>query len=216
MNTLRGAGGISRRASCRKLRGGDVTLRLTTTPVKVHFVRVLMNAASGTAPAGSSDIRDGLGYAIREVYLGRLEQGVLRDVIRHGTKRDRQTLFFVSPPIPGTGPPISIRPSNSPASTRFSPAGSPTTYRFCCQSACFTILPPMVPTCSAMCAAGVIRCVVSKWARNRMASMWLRRITAPCTCKSRTRCARWIREWVGRPILSIPAAESHDGVGRLR
>jgi len=76
--------------------GGDVTLRLTTTPVKVHFVRVLMNAASGTAPAGSSDIRDGLGYAIREVYLGRLEQGVLRDVIRHGTKRDRQTLFFVS------------------------------------------------------------------------------------------------------------------------
>ncbi|MGB5063004.1 MAG: discoidin domain-containing protein, partial [Candidatus Competibacter sp.] len=76
--------------------GGEVTLRLAPMPISVRFVRVLMSAASGTAPAGSSDLRDGLGYAIHELYLGHLEQGVLRDAVRHGAGRDRQTRFFVS------------------------------------------------------------------------------------------------------------------------
>ncbi len=76
--------------------GGDATVRLAPAPVDARFVRILMSAASGTAPTNSSDIRDGLGYAIHEIYLGRLERGVLRDAVRHGAGRDRQTLFFVS------------------------------------------------------------------------------------------------------------------------
>jgi hypothetical protein len=77
--------------------GGEVALRLASAPVSVRFVRILMSAASGTAPAGSSDVRDGLGYAIREIYIGRLDSdGVLHDAVRHGTSRQTQTLFFAS------------------------------------------------------------------------------------------------------------------------
>jgi hypothetical protein len=76
--------------------GGDVLLRLADTPVTTKYVRILLNESSGTAP-GSTDIRDRLGYAIREIYLGALDgRGHLNDDIQHGTAQGKQTDIYVS------------------------------------------------------------------------------------------------------------------------
>jgi hypothetical protein len=77
-------------------KGGDALLRLGKVPVSVRFVRILLSASSGTAPQ-KEDIRDRLGYAIREMFMGILDgQGRLQDVIRHGASNKRQTLMIVS------------------------------------------------------------------------------------------------------------------------
>lgn len=76
--------------------GGDAMLRLCDAPIPVRFVRILLTASSGTGPE-TTDVRDRLGYAIREVYTGVLDsQGRFQDSIRHGTSRTSQTLITVS------------------------------------------------------------------------------------------------------------------------
>ena len=78
-------------------RGGDVRLRLCARPIEARFVRVWMIAASGAAPAGSRDVRDGLGYAIREIGVGALgAQGEFHDWIRHTKDGKTQTPIFAS------------------------------------------------------------------------------------------------------------------------
>ena len=52
--------------------GGAQRLRLAASPVAVRFVRVLLDGSSHTGPPGSRDIRDRLGFAIRELELGQL------------------------------------------------------------------------------------------------------------------------------------------------
>jgi hypothetical protein len=52
--------------------GGRQLLRLAAKPLDVAFVRLLMSAGSHTGAPGSRDIRDRLGYAIRELRLGTL------------------------------------------------------------------------------------------------------------------------------------------------
>ena len=77
--------------------GGNVTLRLSQSPIAVRFLRVLLEDASHTAPPSAKDPRDALGYAVREIYLGTLDAaGRLRDAVRHGKTRKTQTRFFVS------------------------------------------------------------------------------------------------------------------------
>jgi hypothetical protein len=51
---------------------------------KITYVRILMTADSDTAPAGSTDVRDRLGYAVDELYMGRTEGGSFVDEIAHG------------------------------------------------------------------------------------------------------------------------------------
>jgi hypothetical protein len=56
-----------------------------------------MFQASGTAPAGAKDIRDRLGYAIRELYLGTIdESGQLHDILNHKAAHNDQTVMYVS------------------------------------------------------------------------------------------------------------------------
>ena len=76
--------------------GGDVTVQFAPQPVPVRFLRVQMTAGSGTAPAGSADVRDGLGYALREVYIGRLAGGRFTDMLKHGRTGHTQTLTYTS------------------------------------------------------------------------------------------------------------------------
>jgi len=88
--------------------GGQVTLRLSDTPIAVRFVRVWMTASSNTCDShGAADRRNCVGYAIDEVRLGQLDpRGRLHDVIRHSTCggnpdgdrgcKDHQTVIFVS------------------------------------------------------------------------------------------------------------------------
>ncbi|HEY3814474.1 MAG TPA: discoidin domain-containing protein [Caulobacteraceae bacterium] len=75
----------------------DGVLRLADAPVAVHFLRILMLSSSETAPEGSSDVRDKLGYAVREVGFGALDaKGGFTDVVRHGKTKETQTVIQVS------------------------------------------------------------------------------------------------------------------------
>jgi hypothetical protein len=76
--------------------GGKQAVRIAASPLAVRFVRVLMTHGSGTAPRGSTDVRDRLGFAVREVYLGELQGGRFLDRVRHSRRGSRQTLIYVS------------------------------------------------------------------------------------------------------------------------
>lgn len=75
--------------------GGTQTLSLARTPRRVSVVRVLMYRSSHTAPPGSTDVRDRLGFAVREVWVGTLHRGRLRDAMHHAPNH-RQTITYVS------------------------------------------------------------------------------------------------------------------------
>lgn len=77
--------------------GGDVLLPLSDTPVETYYLRILLKKSSGTAAAGSTDIRDGLGFAIRELYAGELDaKGNLSDRIVHAADGSTQTKMLTS------------------------------------------------------------------------------------------------------------------------
>lgn len=77
--------------------GGTVTLKLAQATISTKFVRVLLQQSSVTSDAVGNDIRDRLGFAIGEVYLGTMNaRGDFVDVIRHGTDRRHQTILHVS------------------------------------------------------------------------------------------------------------------------
>jgi hypothetical protein len=78
-------------------KGGTVTLPLATSMVKTRYVRVLMTKSSNTCDThGSSDRRNCLGYAIKEIYLGTLsEKGEFKDLMQH-TPGQKQTLTYCS------------------------------------------------------------------------------------------------------------------------
>ncbi len=77
--------------------GGGVLLRLSDAPVRTHYIRILLTKGSGTAPAGSADIRDRLGFAIRELYAGSLDaRGDLRDRVLHSPDGKTQTKILTS------------------------------------------------------------------------------------------------------------------------
>jgi len=78
-------------------RGGTVTLRLDSSTVATKAVRILMTQSSHTCDThGSSDRRNCVGYAVRELYLGTEdEQGQFKDVLRHSPDQ-KQTLTLCS------------------------------------------------------------------------------------------------------------------------
>src|SRR6202041_1502070 len=85
---------------------GDITiagepderaLRLADRPVASHFIRILMLQSSETGAPGSTDFRDRLGYAVREVSAGVVgADGHFVDAVRHGRTRFTQTFAQVS------------------------------------------------------------------------------------------------------------------------
>ncbi len=81
-------------------RGGEVSLRLSPKPIKARWLRILMTESSQTDLQGSngpSDVRDRLGFAVRELYAGVTDgKGDFRDLIRHSVSRRGQTVIYVS------------------------------------------------------------------------------------------------------------------------
>jgi hypothetical protein len=78
-------------------RGGDALLRLSAKPVSARLVRILLETSSHTAPAGSHDPRDAMGYAIAELGLGSIApDGHFVDVIDHARAGRDQTQITVS------------------------------------------------------------------------------------------------------------------------
>jgi F5/8 type C domain len=77
-------------------RGGDVTTRLSSSSMPVQFVRVLMNSGSAPTTQPGADVRDRLGFAVREISLGQTnDAGEFEDYVRHHPDRS-QTIVYVS------------------------------------------------------------------------------------------------------------------------
>jgi hypothetical protein len=78
--------------------GGSVTLRLSDAPVAAQFVRILMSASSNTCvDANHSDVRNCVGYAIREVSLGsQSSDGDFHDLLRHTPDQDQTPTYCSS------------------------------------------------------------------------------------------------------------------------
>src|SRR3989440_2389712 len=80
-----------------RTQGGETSHRLLPNPIKVRWLRILMIASSGTSAARNNDMRDRLGYALREVQAGVIDnQGGFHDRVRHGPDRRKQTIIHVS------------------------------------------------------------------------------------------------------------------------
>ncbi|MFI5279562.1 MAG: discoidin domain-containing protein [Gemmatimonadales bacterium] len=78
-------------------RGGNVLLALAPRAIRTRFVRLTMTESSHTAPAGASDPRDSVGFALREMFVGTLDRrGRLIDVLRHGQRVGDQGEVLVS------------------------------------------------------------------------------------------------------------------------
>lgn len=78
-------------------KGGDAMVTTAASPIETRFVRILMTESSNTCDNhGSSDRRNCVGYAIRELYLGSIgEHGGFRDLLHHSPDQ-KQTLTFCS------------------------------------------------------------------------------------------------------------------------
>lgn len=77
-------------------KGGTETLQLSPTPLAVRYVRILMDESSNTCDThGKQDLRNCVGYAISEVYLGTLDKGIFHDILQHAPGQN-QTFTFSS------------------------------------------------------------------------------------------------------------------------
>ncbi len=79
-------------------KGGSVTLKLAENLISTRWVRVLMTQSSNQpGPHGTDDVRHRVGYAIYEVYVGRLESdGKFADFVKHAPDGRRQTATYCS------------------------------------------------------------------------------------------------------------------------
>src|SRR5207237_4283056 len=76
--------------------GGDVTTRLSSSSIPVQFVRVLMNSSSAPTAQPGADVRDRVGFAVREIGLGQTnDAGEFEDYVRHHPDRS-QSIIYVS------------------------------------------------------------------------------------------------------------------------
>jgi len=70
-------------------------LRLSDAPLRVRYIRLRLDESFTLH--SSRDIRDRLGFAIREIYVGDIDAaGRFHDVIRHATDHNNQTTIYVS------------------------------------------------------------------------------------------------------------------------
>ena len=79
-------------------KGGPETVRFTSDPMPVRFMRVLMTESSNTCDShGSADPRNCLGYAISELYVGTsTADGKLHDIVRHTPDQEQTTTYCSS------------------------------------------------------------------------------------------------------------------------
>lgn len=79
-------------------KGGIETVHFSDQPILVQYVRIVMTKSSNTCDAdGSSDIRNCVGYAIRELYFGTTTpDGAFHDSVRHTPDQDQTTTYCSS------------------------------------------------------------------------------------------------------------------------
>jgi hypothetical protein len=77
--------------------GESVLLRLAEVPVQTQHVRILLYQSLGDGPDGATDIRDKLGFAIREIFLGVVDKaGTFYDEVGHAASAQKQTVVYTS------------------------------------------------------------------------------------------------------------------------
>jgi hypothetical protein len=79
-------------------KGGVATLQLDAAPIELRYVRVLMTQSSNTCDThGSSDPRNCVGYAIKELYLGTIDgKSNFTDLLRHSPDQKQSATFCSS------------------------------------------------------------------------------------------------------------------------
>jgi len=85
---------------------GDITntrsrhqpvIQLSPRPIRARYIRLRLDESSETSMGKSRDVRDRLGFAIRELHIGSIRSGrLVHDFIKHGADRNRQTTIYVS------------------------------------------------------------------------------------------------------------------------
>ena len=93
-------------------KGGIALILLNSVPIEVRYVRILMSQSSNTCDThGPSDPRNCVGYAIKELYLGIIDnQQNFKDLLRH-TPGQKQSATFCS----------SVDPWHQPSDLYFHP-----------------------------------------------------------------------------------------------
>jgi F5/8 type C domain len=77
--------------------GGEESVRLSGSAIQVRFLRILMSQSSEPRPDATNDIRDRLGFAIREMGIGTLDKrDRFTDLLQHAPDRYKQTIVYVS------------------------------------------------------------------------------------------------------------------------
>ena len=77
--------------------GKSVLLHLADAPIQTQHVRILLYHSSGTGPDGSADIRDTIGFAIREIFVGTIDiAGTFHDEVDHAPSAQKQTIAYTS------------------------------------------------------------------------------------------------------------------------
>jgi F5/8 type C domain len=86
------------RGEPKEANGGVATLRLASSPISVHFVRIWMTESSNTCDShGQSDRRNCVGYAIRELHMGTIgANDEFHDVLRHTPDQDQTSTYCSS------------------------------------------------------------------------------------------------------------------------
>jgi hypothetical protein len=79
-------------------KGGELTIRLSTVPMVVRYLRILMTESSNTCDThGAGDPRNCVGFAINEIYIGTTTtDGELHDIIRHTADQEQTTTYASS------------------------------------------------------------------------------------------------------------------------
>jgi hypothetical protein len=77
---------------------GTATIRLASSPMPVRWVRIWMTESSNTCDShGSSDKRNCVGYALREISMGTLgDRGQFHDLLRHTPDQDQTPTYCSS------------------------------------------------------------------------------------------------------------------------
>ena len=97
-NATKGAWQTFPRGMVTNGHGATITLQLTSLPVPARYLRVWMNQSSNTCDThGSSDRRNCVGYAIRELYAGTLApDGSFQDLVKHAAGRGQSSTIVSS------------------------------------------------------------------------------------------------------------------------
>jgi hypothetical protein len=77
-------------------KGGEQFLQFGKKPLMVRYLRIWMTESSCTAPKGSVDPRDAMGYAIREIGTGYADQFSFDDHVIHSPGKGQTTTYTSS------------------------------------------------------------------------------------------------------------------------